>query len=215
MKPKRRCTYFGYFTRFAHVQPHPSKGLCESSPLVWKCVYVGKLLKYSTHYPRFSFIPKTGEAFPKTALLFLLFITLLYVTPLHHVLHQTFVIIFFKVSTSLTIFEKETNVCNCYSPTIGGRVWDKYETTRPLPSYLVAFQVWSQPPKERVEGNLAVWTQADRNEDPSWVVVHANLLLNFLGQETGHGSDVAKLDIMGVPSHHFSAMENWGLYTFR
>jgi len=80
-------TYFGYFSRFAYVQPYHSKGLGESFPLIWLNIGLcWKITKIRT-IPVLVSYPKQVWHSPKTGVLFLLW-RLKYLTGRSFLLHR-------------------------------------------------------------------------------------------------------------------------------
>jgi len=63
--------YFGNFLGQTYVQPRRGKTLAENFSNMWLNLF-RKKNERSSHHPRFGFTPKTGIAFPKTGILFLL-----------------------------------------------------------------------------------------------------------------------------------------------
>ncbi len=99
----------------------------------------------------------------------------------------------------------------------GGLVAHHFETTRPLPSYLVAFAVGDF---DVVQGQTApfpirVVTTKGRGALTGLAMEAATALIAKLGDYFGIRYPYPKLDLVAVPDFAAGAMENAGLVTFR
>lgn len=100
-----------------------------------------------------------------------------------------------------------------------------YETTRPLPTYLVAFAVGpldvvtAEPvPANDVRGEplpLRGVAVQGKGERMTYALERTGAILAALERYTGIGYPYAKLDIIAVPDFQAGAMENVGAVTFR
>ena len=98
-----------------------------------------------------------------------------------------------------------------------GQVEHRFETTPPLPSYLVAFAVG---PFDVAEGQkspfpIRVVTTKDHSKSAGPALEAAAALVARLGEYFGIPYPFAKLDLVAVPDFAAGAMENPGLVTFR
>ncbi|XP_049765842.1 aminopeptidase N-like [Schistocerca cancellata] len=99
-----------------------------------------------------------------------------------------------------------------------------FETTRPMPTYLVGVVVYDtetftadERPESESWGALRVWSRQDTADQRGLAQDVAAAALDYLG---GLFPDffrymVPKMDQVAVPDFYFGAMENWGLVTYR
>lgn len=106
-----------------------------------------------------------------------------------------------------------------------GRVRITYGTTRPLPTYLIAFAVGPLdvvaaepvPANDARDRELPLRGVAvkGKGEQLAYALERTGDLLQALERYTGIGYPYAKLDIIAVPDFQAGAMENVGAITFR
>lgn len=99
-----------------------------------------------------------------------------------------------------------------------GYVWDHYEKTLPMSTYLVAFMVTDFVSYEVAVSNRPSHTIFLRKDVANNTKYIGNLipkLLRSIQNFTKFYYELDKLDAIVVPSFAYSAMENWGLITFR
>ena len=76
VKPIWGGAYFAYFSSSAYVQSYHLKDLVESFTLMWLNISLSSIWNLknyrNTHHPRFSFMFRTGIAFPETGVLVLM-----------------------------------------------------------------------------------------------------------------------------------------------
>lgn len=93
-------------------------------------------------------------------------------------------------------------------------VWDHFETTKPIPTYLVAFMV-SDFDKTPVNGdNIAMHTRKEYIEYTTYMMGKAPNLLNGVEKFTRIPYMLPKLDLVGIPLLNAYSMENWGLNSY-
>ncbi|XP_072760403.1 aminopeptidase N-like isoform X2 [Anoplolepis gracilipes] len=99
-----------------------------------------------------------------------------------------------------------------------GYVWDHYEKTLPMPTYLVAFMVTDFMSYEVAVTDRPSHTIFFRKDVANNTRYIGNLipkLLRSIQNFTEFYYELDKLDAIVVPNFAYSAMENWGLITFR
>lgn len=97
-------------------------------------------------------------------------------------------------------------------------VWDHYNKTPPMSTYLVAFMVTDfQSYQINVTGRpfYNVFARKDVQNDTMYIGNLIPRIVRLMQNLTGFHYDLDKLDMIAVPSLAYSAMENWGLITFR
>lgn len=98
-----------------------------------------------------------------------------------------------------------------------GWLWDHYEETPLMSTYLVAFIISDlRPFKYNSSGNyFTVWSRSDAIDQTRYAVSTAPALMQFLSNYVGIEYPLAKTDLVAIPDFGYNAMENWGLITFR
>ncbi|XP_060850045.1 thyrotropin-releasing hormone-degrading ectoenzyme-like [Rhopalosiphum padi] len=95
-----------------------------------------------------------------------------------------------------------------------GWVWDHFKTTKPIPTYLVAFMV-SDFDKNYINGdNIAMHTRKEYIEYTTYMMGKAPNLLRGVETFTQIPYMLPKLDLVGVPLLNAYSMENWGLNSY-
>jgi len=92
-------------------------------------------------------------------------------------------------------------------------VWDHFQETPPISTYLVAFFVGDfYAMKTR---NVAIYTHASYIGQAEYMANKSSYLLEAMEEYTGVDYLLPKLDLLAVPDFAAGAMENWGLNTYR
>lgn len=103
-----------------------------------------------------------------------------------------------------------------FCSTQSGWVWDHFETTKPIPTYLVAFMVSDFDKKILYnESNIAVYTRKEFIEDTTYMTEKIPNLLKGVEQFTQIPYMLPKLDLVCVPLLDAYNMENWGLNSYK
>ncbi|KAJ6638248.1 Aminopeptidase N [Pseudolycoriella hygida] len=92
-------------------------------------------------------------------------------------------------------------------------VWDVFEETVPMSTYLVAFVVSDFVSK--TSGKFTVWTRREAARSADYALQVGPKLLNFFESFFGIEYPLPKVDMIAVPDFTAGAMENWGAITFR
>jgi len=98
-----------------------------------------------------------------------------------------------------------------------GYVWDHYEKTLPMPTYVVAFMVTDFSSYEINVIDRPSHTIFFRKEVANNTKYISDLLpkvLRLIQNFTTFHYEMDKLDVIVVPQLAYTAMENWGLITF-
>ncbi|CAG9772406.1 unnamed protein product [Ceutorhynchus assimilis] len=99
-----------------------------------------------------------------------------------------------------------------------GWVWDHFEPTPPMSTYLVAFTICDFgfiSANSSAGPVFRVWAPTDDLPKAQFALDVAQEILPFLEQYFGIKYPLPKLDLVAIPSFGMDAMENWGLIQFR
>lgn len=99
-----------------------------------------------------------------------------------------------------------------------GYVWDHYEKTLPMPTYVVAFMVtdfWSYDVDVADRPSHTIFSRKEVANNTKYIADLIPKALRVIQNFTGFYYELDKLDVIVVPELAYSAMENWGLITFR
>uniref|UniRef100_A0A182NCK3 Aminopeptidase N n=1 Tax=Anopheles dirus TaxID=7168 RepID=A0A182NCK3_9DIPT len=100
-----------------------------------------------------------------------------------------------------------------YESNLQGYVWDVYQESVPMSTYLVAFVVCDY--HNLTLGNFAVWARADAIGSARYALSVGPKLLKFLEEFFHIDYPLPKVDMIALPDFSAGAMENWGLITYR
>lgn len=106
-------------------------------------------------------------------------------------------------------------VCLRRSIVIGGRIWDDFDTTPSMPTYLVAFIVHELEKVKTAKKNVNVWVRPNAVSDAAIAALVAPQVIDAMEAFTGFALPIPKVDLIAIPTFPIGAMENWGLVTFR
>lgn len=99
-----------------------------------------------------------------------------------------------------------------------GYVWDHYEKTFWMPTYVVAFMVTDFASYDIAVADRPSHTIFSRKEivnDTRYVSDLIPKVVRVMQNLTGFRYELDKLDTIIVPEYAYAAMENWGLIAFR
>ncbi|CAG9861766.1 unnamed protein product [Phyllotreta striolata] len=114
-----------------------------------------------------------------------------------------------------TPIEQPTNKSKKSIATNDGWYWDEYQTTPKMSTYLVAFMVHDLKPYETPEGPMKFWSRDQLVPFAAYAARIGPKILRYFEGYFNSKFPLEKIDVVAVPSFGFSAMENWGLITFR
>ncbi|XP_015517541.2 uncharacterized protein LOC107222622 [Neodiprion lecontei] len=114
------------------------------------------------------------------------------------------------ISNALDEYVSEPN------STIGNRVWTKFYTTPLMSTYLVAFMVSDFEYVANTGGSFRIWSRPEAVGTASYSLA-GELLLDNLSTFIGinYNESFPKMDQVALPTSATTAMENWGLITYR
>ncbi|RZF34616.1 hypothetical protein LSTR_LSTR008641 [Laodelphax striatellus] len=94
------------------------------------------------------------------------------------------------------------------------RVWDTFEESPDMSTYLVAMVVAQLVSVHDPVHNLSIWTQPGRQEGAQYALNLTGQLMDRMDQYTGIPYTLPKLDQVALPKLRHQAMEHWGVIAF-
>ncbi|XP_055679682.1 aminopeptidase N-like isoform X1 [Lutzomyia longipalpis] len=94
-------------------------------------------------------------------------------------------------------------------------LWDIYEESVPMSTYLVAFVVCDFAHQTDPTGTLSVWAREDAIKSASYALQIGPRLLKYLERFFNLSYPLDKVDMIALPDFSAGAMENFGLITYR
>ena len=98
-------------------------------------------------------------------------------------------------------------------------VWDHYNKSVPMSTYLVAFAVTDfesrQSNRSYSKPVFRVWARADAIEQSEFAREIGPKILTYFERYFNIDFPLPKLDMIALPDFGAGAMENWGLITYR
>ncbi|GAB1862315.1 Aminopeptidase [Camponotus japonicus] len=94
-------------------------------------------------------------------------------------------------------------------------VWDHYERSVPMSTYLVAFIVSDFDVRRSEDGNFGVWTRHDAINQSQYSLNIGPKILKYYEEYFQIKFPLPKMDMVALPDFSAGAMENWGLITYR
>lgn len=100
----------------------------------------------------------------------------------------------------------------CFSD---GRVWDTFEETPIMSTYLVALVVSDFEPSRDDENSCTTWARPNAINQTKYALSVMGPLVKFFEKTMDHPYQLPKLDMVALPDFVSGAMENWGLLTYK
>lgn len=94
-------------------------------------------------------------------------------------------------------------------------VWDHYERSVPMSTYLVAFIVSDFDVRRSEDGNFGVWARHDAINQSEYSLNIGPKILKYYEEYFQIKFPLPKMDMIALPDFSAGAMENWGLITYR
>uniref|UniRef100_A0A1B0DCY6 Aminopeptidase n=1 Tax=Phlebotomus papatasi TaxID=29031 RepID=A0A1B0DCY6_PHLPP len=94
-------------------------------------------------------------------------------------------------------------------------LWDIYEESVPMSTYLVAFVVCDFANQTDSTGTVGVWARQDAIKSTNYALSIAPRILNYFERFFNISYPLDKLDMIALPDFSAGAMENFGLITYR
>lgn len=105
--------------------------------------------------------------------------------------------------------------CLIIRPDLDKYVWDHYERSVPMSTYLVAFIIFDFDVRKSKDGDFRVWARHDAIAQTEYSLNIGPKMLKFYEDYFKIKYPLPKMDIAALPDFEAGAMENWGLMTFR
>ncbi|EZA48634.1 aminopeptidase N isoform X2 [Ooceraea biroi] len=94
-------------------------------------------------------------------------------------------------------------------------VWDHYERSVPMSTYLVAFIVSDFDVRKSEDGNFGVWARHEAINQSQYSLNIGPKILRYYEDYFKIKFPLPKMDMIALPDFSAGAMENWGLITYR
>lgn len=94
-------------------------------------------------------------------------------------------------------------------------VWDHFQRSVPMSTYLVAFVVADFEPQHSENGNVSIWARKDAINQTLYSLKIGPEILNYYENYFQIKFPLPKIDMIALPDFSAGAMENWGLITYR
>lgn len=93
---------------------------------------------------------------------------------------------------------------------------DHFETTPPIPTYLVGAFVGYLKKSDAIEGSeINVYTYNDYLNQVLYVTEETPMLFITMQNYTDSSNELKKMDFVSIPDFDGDGMENWGINTYR
>ncbi|XP_017767304.1 PREDICTED: aminopeptidase N isoform X1 [Eufriesea mexicana] len=100
-------------------------------------------------------------------------------------------------------------------PGLPSYVWDHYERSVPMSTYLVAFIVSDFEMRKSESGNFRVWARSEAIDQAQYTLEIGPKILAYYEDYFKIKFPLPKIDSIALPDFSAGAMENWGLITCR
>lgn len=94
-------------------------------------------------------------------------------------------------------------------------VWDHYEKSVPMSTYLVAFLVTDFDVLKTSDNFFGVWARKEAIEQARYSLDIGPKILKYYEDYFKIKFPLQKIDMVAIPDFAAGAMENWGLITYR
>ncbi|KAJ8959933.1 hypothetical protein NQ314_006136 [Rhamnusium bicolor] len=115
--------------------------------------------------------------------------------------------------TSISNMRKVTNTKAL--PDLPDYVWDIYEESLPMSTYLIAFVVSDFECITDSNSNVSIWARRSALSQAQYGLKIGPKILKYYEEFFGIKYPLPKLDMVAIPDFSAGAMENWGLITYR
>ena len=104
--------------------------------------------------------------------------------------------------------------CNNSSPELDGKIWDTFDETPPMSTYLVAFMVSDLKKLSTADGRYSIWATDTTVHRANYTLALTQKVLKFMENYTGVPYNLPKLDSVAEPCYN-GGMENWGFIVYQ
>lgn len=111
-------------------------------------------------------------------------------------------------------------MCCVYSEGREGWVWNEFQPSVPMSTYLIGYVVsefkpsqGETPPNSNVQ--FQVWSRPEALEQSDFAAKVGPLFLSYYQDFFNIKYPLPKQDLVAIPDFKLCAMENWGIITFR
>lgn len=101
----------------------------------------------------------------------------------------------------------------CFSNDPPDYMWDYYQESVPMSTYLVAFAVTDFA--HETTGNFSVWARKEAIQQANYSLSIGPSILKHYEDFFQIPFPLPKIDMIALPDFGAGAMENWGLITYR
>lgn len=101
----------------------------------------------------------------------------------------------------------------CCSEGIEDYVWDHFQETVPMSTYLLAFVISDF--EHISNGTFSVWARPEAISQSKYSLQIGPGILKFYEKYFNISFPLPKIDMIAIPDFSSGAMENWGLITYR
>jgi len=84
-----------------------------------------------------------------------------------------------------------------------------------MATYLFAFAVFDYACQSNGENTTRICTRENAIGDAFYAIGIGNKVVHFMNEYTNKTFLLPRLQLITIPQNYFSAMENWGLITFK
>ncbi|XP_075986441.1 aminopeptidase N-like [Anticarsia gemmatalis] len=125
-------------------------------------------------------------------------------------------------STSQNALEEHfpwSRIEKAFKKRVNDFVWDTFEKSVPMSTYLVAFVVsrfsYTQSPSALSKTRFQIWARNDALDQTTYASVTGPKALTYFEEWFNVSYPLPKQDMIAIPDFAAGAMENWGLITYR
>ncbi|XP_066591273.1 aminopeptidase N-like [Prorops nasuta] len=131
---------------------------------------------------------------------------------------------YMKATYNISIghYANQTVTSNTQIQNVIGDLDDSYRVTTfkptpPLPTYLVGWILHTFKPEKskNTTNDFQIWTRDSMIHRGSYALNQGHSIIRAFETFLGVKNPIGKIDQFAVPDFHFTAMENWGLITYR
>lgn len=100
-------------------------------------------------------------------------------------------------------------------PTTDGKILTTFDTTPPMPTYLLTFVIADYGNISNEHGNVTVFTKKESLNDVKHVLDLSSKVVEVMENYTGLSYGFPRIGSVTLPVYSAAATEHWGLVTYR